>query len=142
MYNTDLNSQFKHTTPQVIHAEENAVNKLKVSQNNKPIDIVVFRTNKSGNSLLMAKSCSNCKYIMNKILKKKIGNLENLFLQMKTESYARTNGDPCPPPRTPHAHPPHTTRIPHARPTHHTHGLGSRFARSSEFFAPFTTKTF
>jgi hypothetical protein len=54
--------------PQVVHAEENTVNKLKPSHKKKPIDIVVFRTNKNGTSLLMAKSCTHCKSIMNKVL--------------------------------------------------------------------------
>ena len=56
LYNTDLNSQFKKSIPQVCHAEENTVQKLKVSEKKKPIDIVVFRTNKNGSNLLMAKS--------------------------------------------------------------------------------------
>ncbi len=68
LYNTDLNSKFKRCIPQVVHAEENTVEKLKVSEKNKPIDIVVFRTNKSGSDLRMAKSCTNCKHVMNKIL--------------------------------------------------------------------------
>ena len=68
LYNTDLNSQFKNSIPQVCHAEENTVQKLKISEKKKPIDIVVFRTNKNGSNLLMAKSCDNCKNIMNKTL--------------------------------------------------------------------------
>ena len=42
-----------------------------MSEKKKPIDIIVFRTNKSGNNLLMAKSCSNCKNVMTKVLKEK-----------------------------------------------------------------------
>lgn len=68
LYNSDLNVNFKTRLPQVIHAEENTVSKLKKTEKNKPIDIVVFRTNKNGTSLLMAKSCNNCKFIMNKVL--------------------------------------------------------------------------
>ena len=71
MYNTDLNSKFRGSIPQVVHAEENTVNRLRRSEKIKPIDIIVFRTNKSGNDLLMAKSCSNCKNIMNKVLTQK-----------------------------------------------------------------------
>lgn len=71
MYNTDLNSKFRKYIPQVVHAEENTVNKLKKTEKNKPIDIVVFRTNKNGTGLLMAKSCSNCKSIMLKTLTEK-----------------------------------------------------------------------
>lgn len=68
LYNTDLNTQFRGKFPQTVHAEENTVRKLKTSEKHKPIDIVVFRTNKNGTSLLMAKSCHNCKSLMNKIL--------------------------------------------------------------------------
>lgn len=68
LYNTDLNTSFRNSIPQVIHAEENTVEKLKISEKNKPIDIVVFRTNKNGTNLLMAKSCSNCKNVMNRVL--------------------------------------------------------------------------
>ena len=68
LYNTDLNFHFRNSIPQVVHAEQNTVNRLRRSEKNKPIDIVVFRTNKSGKDLLMAKSCNNCKNIMNKVL--------------------------------------------------------------------------
>ena len=68
LYNTDLNFHFGNSIPQVVHAEQNTVNRLRRSEKNKPIDIVVFRTNKSGKDLLMAKSCNNCKNIMNKVL--------------------------------------------------------------------------
>ena len=67
LYNTDMNIHFRNQIPQTIHAEENTVHKLKTSEKNKPIDIVVFRTNKNGSSLLMAKSCDNCKRIMKKV---------------------------------------------------------------------------
>ena len=52
LYNTDMNIHFRNQIPQTIHAEENTVHKLKTSEKNKPIDIVVFRTNKNGSSLL------------------------------------------------------------------------------------------
>ena len=71
MYNTDLNSKFKKCIPQVVHAEQNTVEKLRVSEKKRFIDIVVFRTNKNGCDLLMAKSCANCKNIMNKVLVEK-----------------------------------------------------------------------
>ena len=71
MYNTDLNSKFIGYIPQVVHAEENAVERLKISDKKKPIDIIVFRTNKGGDDLLMAKSCSNCKKKMIEVLTQK-----------------------------------------------------------------------
>ena len=88
MYNTDLNTQFRNNIPQVVHAEENAVNKLKLSEKNKPIDIIVFRTNKSGSDLLMAKSCTNCKRIMNKVLLSKNWKPRKLI-------FTDENGDLC-----------------------------------------------
>jgi hypothetical protein len=62
LYNTDLNMSFKSHTPQTIHAEHNAIYKLPYNhkKRRKVIDIIVFRTNKKGNSLLMSKSCQNC----------------------------------------------------------------------------------
>ena len=66
-----MNSQFRSYLPQTVHAEENAVRKLSKSEKLKPIDVVVFRTSKSGNDLLMAKSCNNCKSTMVHILRLK-----------------------------------------------------------------------
>lgn len=88
LYNTDLNSKFRKSIPQVVHAEENTVEKLKNSEKKKHIDIIVFRTNKSGNDLLMAKSCSNCKNIMNKVLIEKNWKPRNLI-------FTDANGDLC-----------------------------------------------
>jgi hypothetical protein len=52
-YNIDL--KFKS-----IHAEVDAINKLKKSEKPCKINIVVFRVNNSGSELLMAKPCNNC----------------------------------------------------------------------------------
>mgnify|MGYP001958755985 CR=1 FL=1 len=43
-----------------IHAEVDAVKKLKYSKTKKKIDILIFRTNKYGDCLKMAKPCQNC----------------------------------------------------------------------------------
>ena len=40
MYNTDLNTQFRGTNPQTVHAEENTVRKLKPSKKYKPVEIM------------------------------------------------------------------------------------------------------
>ena len=88
IYNTDLNTQFKNQIPQVVHAEENAVEKLKMSEKNKPIDIIVFRTNKTGNDLLMAKSCNNCKKTLIRSLKYKNWKPRNLL-------FTDENGNIC-----------------------------------------------
>jgi len=52
-YNIDL----KFNT---IHAEVDAVNKLKKSEKQKQINMIVFRVNNSGTKLCMAKPCINC----------------------------------------------------------------------------------
>lgn len=52
-YNIDL--KFKS-----IHAEVDAINKLKKSNKICKINIIIFRVNNSGTNLLMAKPCENC----------------------------------------------------------------------------------
>lgn len=52
-YNIDL----KFTS---IHAEMDAVSKLKPSEKRKEVKMVVFRVNNSGSKLCMAKPCCNC----------------------------------------------------------------------------------
>ena len=54
-----------------IHAEENAINNLKISEKTKKVDICIFRTNKLGNKLMMAKPCCNCQDIIINGLKNK-----------------------------------------------------------------------
>ena len=95
MYNTDLNSKFKNCIPQVVHAEENTVQKLKASGKKKPIDIVVFRTNKSGNELLMAKSCTNCKNVMNRILAAKNWKPRKLIFTDENGQLCNDNWSSC-----------------------------------------------
>ena len=53
-----------------IHAEVNAINKLRFwkKKKKKKVVLFVFRTNKNGNLLTMAKPCSSCmKYIKYKL---------------------------------------------------------------------------
>tara|TARA_B100000900_G_scaffold300910_1_gene259472 strand:+ start:500 stop:787 length:288 start_codon:yes stop_codon:yes gene_type:complete len=52
-YNVD----YKFTS---IHAEIDAVSKLKKSEKTKKVNIIVFRVNNSGTKLCMAKPCCNC----------------------------------------------------------------------------------
>ena len=52
-YNVD----YKFTS---IHAEIDAVSKLKRSEKTKKINMIVFRVNNSGTKLCMAKPCSDC----------------------------------------------------------------------------------
>lgn len=54
-YNTDY-----YNKRDSIHAEVDAVKKLKYSDNTKKVDILVFRTNNKGNGCFMAKPCDNC----------------------------------------------------------------------------------
>jgi cytidine deaminase len=51
------NIDFKFTT---IHAEIDAVSKLKPSKKHKEVKMIVFRVNNSGSKLCMAKPCCNC----------------------------------------------------------------------------------
>ena len=71
MYGTDLNYHYKGNYPMTIHAEDNAIHKLKPNlksikrgrggkRNRKYVDIIVFRVNPNGDRLLMSKSCNNC----------------------------------------------------------------------------------
>lgn len=63
-YNIDL--KFK-----TIHAEIDAMNKLKKCEKTKKVNLVVFRVNNSGTKLCMAKPCENCVCGIRKILKEK-----------------------------------------------------------------------
>ena len=63
-YNIDL--KFKS-----IHAEIEAMNKLKKCEKTKKVNLVVFRVNNSGSKLCMAKPCPNCVCGIKKTLKEK-----------------------------------------------------------------------
>lgn len=54
-----------------IHAEVDALLKLEYQLNLKKVDILVFRTNKSGKKLMNAKPCCNCISQILRIFKKK-----------------------------------------------------------------------
>ena len=85
-----MNSKYKNHYPLAIHAEENAIYKLSPNKNKKiqKLDIIVFRTNKKGDCLLMAKSCDNCKYHIKRGLEYKNYKLRQFF-------YTDNNGDLC-----------------------------------------------
>ena len=51
------NIDYKFTS---IHAEIDAVSKLKKSEKTKKVNMIVFRVNNSGSKLCMAKPCCNC----------------------------------------------------------------------------------
>ena len=63
-YNIDL--EFS-----TIHAEMEAVNKLRKSKKNVSIKMIVFRINNSGTKLCMAKPCENCVKGIRRTLRKK-----------------------------------------------------------------------
>ena len=56
-----------------IHAEVDALNKLKSNKKKKPkkVNIIIFRINNAGTKLLMAKPCFNCQQSIIEILKYK-----------------------------------------------------------------------
>ena len=61
------------------HAEVNAINKLPINNKRKKVNVFVFRTNKSGKVLTMAKPCDNCiKYIKQNLIIKGY-RLNNIF---------------------------------------------------------------
>lgn len=80
-YNVDL----KYTS---IHAEIDAVRKLKKSEKTKKINIVVFRVNNSGSRLCMAKPCCNCVNGIKKALEEK-----NYKLKANRCWYTNEDGD-------------------------------------------------
>lgn len=51
------NIDYKFTS---LHAEVDAISKLKISEKCKKVTMVVFRVNNSGSKLCMAKPCINC----------------------------------------------------------------------------------
>jgi|TARA_B100001093_G_C26487632_1_gene867616 cytidine deaminase len=53
-----------------LHAEVDAVNKLKKSEKNKRVNMIVFRVNKQGD-ICMSKPCINCMKVIKKELKRK-----------------------------------------------------------------------
>ncbi|MDA9673941.1 hypothetical protein N9T73_00395 [bacterium] len=63
-------SQFGHEHKS-IHAEEDAINQLKKSEKTKKVDICIFRTNRYGDKLMMAKPCCNCQRVIKNGLKYK-----------------------------------------------------------------------
>jgi hypothetical protein len=81
LYNSDMNVGYRNHHPQTIHAEENACYKLPTNndRHTKKLDIIVFRTNKKGDSLMMAKSCDNCKYHLKKTLINKKYKLRDFY---------------------------------------------------------------
>tara|TARA_Y100000389_G_C17450756_1_gene514621 strand:+ start:514 stop:792 length:279 start_codon:yes stop_codon:yes gene_type:complete len=62
-----------------IHAEVNAINKLPINNKRKKVNVFVFRTNKSGKVLTMAKPCDNCIKYIKQNLRIKGYRLNNIF---------------------------------------------------------------
>lgn len=98
MYGTDLNYHYRGNYPRTIHAEDNAIHKLKhniksISRRRrgrirKYVDIIVFRVNPSGDRLLMSKSCNNC-------LKKIRDGLDYKGYLLKNLYYTNELGELC-----------------------------------------------
>tara|TARA_Y100000590_G_scaffold468169_1_gene649822 strand:- start:1132 stop:1524 length:393 start_codon:yes stop_codon:yes gene_type:complete len=62
-----------------IHAEVDAIKKLKINYKRKKVNLLVFRTNKQGDSLLMAKPCIHCLQYIYKNIYKKGYRLHNIY---------------------------------------------------------------
>lgn len=69
-----------------IHAEVDCMKKLKKCVKKTPINLIVFRTNNTGTSLLMSKPCTNCMNTINSTLEYKNYKLKKLW-------YTDTNGN-------------------------------------------------
>ena len=52
---------------------------MNINKSNRKVDIIVFRTNKKGENLMMAKSCGNCKFCIDKTLQSKNYKLRNFY---------------------------------------------------------------
>ena len=84
----NLNNKASSENKDCIHAEVDCVNRLKKSEKICPINLIVFRTNNSGNKLMNAKPCECCLKTIDFTLKKKNYRLKKL-------SYSDENGNIC-----------------------------------------------
>ena len=71
-----------------IHAEVDAVNKLRYTKKQKKIEMIVFRTNNKGDKLMMAKPCQCCVFYIRKTLK-----YRNYKLKSNKCWYTNEDGD-------------------------------------------------
>ena len=62
-----------------IHAEVDALLKLKTVKKQEKINIAVFRTNKQGNKLMMSKCCNNCEKSIKLICKRKNYKINKIY---------------------------------------------------------------
>lgn len=83
-----MNNKASSVNKDCIHAEVDCVNRLKKSEKICPINLIVFRTNNSGDKLMNAKPCDCCLKTINFTLKKKNYRLKKL-------SYSDENGNIC-----------------------------------------------
>lgn len=74
--------------PRTVHAEVDACMKLKVSHKKREekVSLVVYRTNRKGDCLMMSKPCNNCIIKTHKILNSK-------GYQLKSIYYINTDGN-------------------------------------------------
>ena len=77
-----------HNNKDNVHAEVDCMNKLRRSVKLKKINLIVFRTNNKGDSLLMAKPCDSCMRYIHDILNKKNYKLQCLW-------YTNEDGNCC-----------------------------------------------
>jgi len=75
----NLNNKACENNKDNIHAEVDCVNHLKKSEKLAHINLIVFRTNNSGNKLMNAKPCNCCLKTIDFTLKQKNYKLKKLF---------------------------------------------------------------
>ena len=73
-----MNNKACENNSDCIHAEVDCVNRLKHAEKCHPINIVVFRTNNSGDKLMNAKPCDCCLKTIDFTLKQKNYKLKKL----------------------------------------------------------------
>ncbi len=83
-YNVNLKASAENND--CIHAEVDCVTSLKKSEKKQPLNILVFRTNNKGDSLMNAKPCKNCLNTINFTLQKKNYILKKIY-------YTNENGN-------------------------------------------------
>lgn len=75
----NIRNSASNTCSDSLHAEVDCVNRLKPQEKQTKINMIVFRTNNSGDNYMMAKPCKNCIYAINKTLQRKNYILKRLY---------------------------------------------------------------
>jgi len=75
----NIRNQANNSCNDSLHAEVDCVNRLKPQEKPTKINLIVFRTNNTGDYYSMAKPCRNCLMAIDKTLSKKNYVLKRLY---------------------------------------------------------------